>query len=128
MSFKNSRPGVSLVEVVIAAAVVGLLAALCIGPIKAAVRNGKENSMRENLQQIWISANAYFLKHETSEVSWKDLTNSEKGDPAVANLKPVVSEDYSSVNDGKITSADKKLELTYYDGSTSRTVAYEVGK
>lgn len=128
MSTRVRSLGFTLVEVILAAAIVGLLVALSIGPVRSGIRNNREKSIRENLQTVWVAANEYFLQHEKTEVTFADLTKPDAGVTRVTSLKNITGENYATVNGGRITRTDRKLELTYDAGRTPRTVVYETGR
>jgi type II secretory pathway pseudopilin PulG len=120
----------SLVEVVATAAGIGLLLAFAIGAVQSGLRNNRENNIRQNLQTVWVAANEYFLSQQKTEVTLADLAKPNTGSSAVASLEKVADEDYASVNGGKITRKDSKLEVTYgtASGGSPRTVTYKTGQ
>lgn len=122
----SRRPGFSFVEIAAIVAIVGLLLSLSIGPVRSAFRLKTERAIQENIQSVWIGANAYFLANEATEVAVADLFKPDAGIAAVAQIKPVAGEDYTRVNGGTITATDRKLELAYGDAGKQRTVTYSV--
>ncbi|MDR2862270.1 MAG: hypothetical protein LBV54_00115 [Puniceicoccales bacterium] len=129
MSTHTRRSAFTLVEIVIVAALAALIAGLSIGPIRRGIRNSRENTIRENLQSVWIAANRHFLQYEKTEVTLEPPTVANEASALrLPALKKVVGENYATVNNGKITSKDKTLEISYKDKDTTRTVAYPTGQ
>ncbi len=124
MASSSRRPAFTLVEIIVAVVVIGLLASLTVGGVLSAFRLKEERSVQENLQQVWIAANEYFLEKNTTSVSTADLFAPEANLAAILKVKPIHGEDYTQINGGTISATDTQLSLTYQKGGDSTTHIY----
>jgi hypothetical protein len=121
------RRGVSKIEVIIIAALAGILLTLAGTFVVTGLKLNREAKIRANLQEVWVIANQYFLETSKEEVALKDLAayKSERvkslarvGEDAVAG------EDYQTVNNGTVKRDDSRLTVEYGKGGKDRIVIY----
>ncbi|MDR3228041.1 MAG: hypothetical protein LBT53_01320 [Puniceicoccales bacterium] len=101
-------------DIIIIAAVAGLLVTLGVLFASTGFRLHREAKIRANLQTVWVTANQYLLQHSKDEVTLTDLAAyTEMGVTPLSKLATVAGEDYAAVNGGTISRDDTRLTLAY---------------
>ncbi|MDR2513410.1 MAG: type II secretion system GspH family protein [Puniceicoccales bacterium] len=118
---KSRSSGFTLVELIASIAVLGFLLVFSINVVRASIQRSRDNDVLQNLQNLWVAANHYFLDKMVDEVSLADLAKANSPNGGLAALTCVRDEDYLTVNDGTIKRSDPALTLTYDGG---RVVSY----
>lgn len=121
---RQFRRGLSLVQTIVVVGVVALLVALAAGTTRAGFRLDRDRDIRKNLQTVWIAANQYFISTGATEVTFEELKKPHPKVDSVGDIKAIAGEDYSKVNNGKITSQDIELKLEYTVGKKMNTATY----
>jgi len=96
----------TLVEILIVLIIIVLMAAMSL-PVFAWIRNSaREKAVRENLRQLDVAAQQYYLEQGSDTAPYEALVGPEK---YIKELKAVAGEDYSTV---VFDSAAQELSIT----------------
>jgi hypothetical protein len=121
---RQRRRAIGLVQTIAVVGVVALIIALAVGSVRAGFTLHRDRAIRENLQSVWVIANQYFISTGATEVTFEELKKPRPKVDNVSDLKRVAGEDYSKVNNGKITRNDQTLVLEYTVGKKTYTATY----
>ena len=105
---QNSTRAFTLVEIMIVAAIIGLLAALAIPAFNKSRELSREKAITNNLRQIAAAAQQYILEQGVTAAAYPDLVGTAT-DKYLHNITPVAQEDYTAI---VVNNTDTQISVT----------------
>jgi type IV pilus assembly protein PilA len=113
---QNSAGAFTLVEIMIVAAIIGLLAALAVPAFNKVREAARQKTITNNLRQLAAAAQQYMLAQGASVVAYTDIAGTTT-DKYISGIATAAGEDYTTVAihnvDTQISVASSIITVTY---------------
>jgi prepilin-type N-terminal cleavage/methylation domain-containing protein len=113
---RNSRRGVSLMEVVIVLAVIGVFVSMSAPSFRRSMEQTRADIAGSNLRAIWSAQRIYWLEHRSYASNLSALESSGLLDPAIVAGTPQYAYSVVSATNGSFTAAATRRGSTRWSG------------